>query len=109
MRHQRRRAGGYQARCGYGPRLPLLVISPFAKSNYVDGTTTDQSSITRFIEDNWNTGRIGDASFDAKAGSLDNMFSFHHEGESGRLFLDPEHRRAVTGAAGHGDHGRRHR
>ena len=49
-----------QGRCGYGPRLPLLVISPFAKQNYVDHTMTDQSSILRFIEDNWLGGqRIG--------------------------------------------------
>ena len=81
-------AGGYQGRCGYGPRLPLLVVSPFAKSNFVDHTVTDQSSILRFIEDNWATGQIGDSSFDAKAGSLDNLFSFG--GERGRrLFLDP--------------------
>src|SRR5579864_3696360 len=51
----------YQGRCGYGPRLPLLVISPYAKANYVDDTVTDQSSILRFIEDNWNLGRIGDS------------------------------------------------
>jgi phospholipase C len=84
-------SGGYQGRCGYGPRLPLLVISSFAKSNFVDHSVTDQSSITRFIEDNWNTGRIGDSSFDAKAGSLDNLFDFRGEGEEGaqRLFLDP--------------------
>jgi phospholipase C len=25
-----------QGRCGFGPRLPLLVISPWAKTNYVD-------------------------------------------------------------------------
>ena len=31
-----------QGRCGYGPRLPLLVISPYAKHNYVDHTVTDQ-------------------------------------------------------------------
>jgi phospholipase C len=83
-------SGGYEGRCGYGPRLPLLVVSPFAKSNFVDHSVTDQSSILRFIEDNWGTGQIGDASFDAKAGSLDNMFNFrqHDEGAS-RLFLDP--------------------
>ncbi|MEW5302291.1 MAG: hypothetical protein WDW36_005092 [Sanguina aurantia] len=40
-------------RCGYGPRLPLLVISPWARVNMVDHTLTDQSSITRFVEDNW--------------------------------------------------------
>jgi len=29
-------------RGGYGPRLPLLVISPYAKANYVDHSVTDQ-------------------------------------------------------------------
>ena len=29
-------AGGYEDRCGYGPRLPLLVISPWAKRNFLD-------------------------------------------------------------------------
>jgi phospholipase C len=66
----------YQGRCGYGPRLPLLVISPYARANFVDHTLSDQSSITRFIEDNWNTGRIGDHSFDERAGALDAMFDF---------------------------------
>ena len=44
----------YQDRCGYGPRLPLLVISPYAKANFIDHKITDQTSILRFIEDNWN-------------------------------------------------------
>ena len=70
-------AAKYQGRCGYGPRLPLLVISPHAKPNFVDHTLTDQTSILRFIEDNWSTGRIGDDSFDARAGVLDNMFDFN--------------------------------
>lgn len=50
----------YQLRCGYGLRLPLLIISPYAKVNYVDHHVTDQTSIVRFLEDNWNLGRIGD-------------------------------------------------
>jgi len=66
-----------QGRCGYGPRLPMMVISPYAKQNYVDHTVTDQSSIIRFVEDNWLEGqRIGQGSFDAIAGPLDNMFNF---------------------------------
>ncbi|MFF7653885.1 phospholipase C [Streptomyces sp. NPDC007983] len=73
-----RPAGGYQDRCGPGPRQPLLVISPYSKSNKVDHTPTEQTSITRFIEDNWHTGRIGDASFDARATSLSGMFDFRH-------------------------------
>jgi len=81
-------AGGFAGRCGYGPRLPLLVISPWAKRNFVDHSITDQSSILRFIEDNWNLGRIGGQSFDALAGSLGNMFEFSRP-HNGRLILDP--------------------
>jgi len=73
-----RPARGYQDRCGPGPRQPLLVISPYSTSNKVDHTPTEQTSITRFIEDNWHTGRIGDASFDARANSLSGMFDFRH-------------------------------
>ena len=66
-----------QGRCGYGPRLPLLVISPWAKANYIDSTVTDQSSITKFIEDVFlGSARIGGGSYDAQAGSLMNMFNF---------------------------------
>ena len=83
-------AGAYLDRCGYGPRLPLLVVSPWAKTNFVDHSVTDQSSILRFIEDNWDLGRIGDQSFDAKAGVLDNMFDFHGHRHAPRLFLDPQ-------------------
>ena len=63
-------------RCGYGPRLPLQLVSPYSKQNYVDNTQTDQTSILRFIEDNWSLGRIGSNSMDNKAGSLMNMFEF---------------------------------
>lgn len=80
-------AGAYQDRCGYGPRLPILVISPYAKVNYVDHGITDQSSILRFIEDNWNLGRIGDQSFDAKAGSMLNMFEFRMTGPHAPLLF----------------------
>jgi phospholipase C len=59
-------------RCGYGPRLPLVVISPYTRDNYVSNNLTDQSSVVKFIEDNWLSGeRIGQGSFDAMAGSLD--------------------------------------
>jgi phospholipase C len=69
-------SGHAQGRCGYGPRLPLLVISPWAKQNFVDHSITDQSSVVRFIEDNWLNGQRITGSFDAIAGPLDNMFNF---------------------------------
>jgi phospholipase C len=79
---------GYQDRCGYGPRQPLLVMSPFAKVNAVDHSLTDQSSVLKFIEDNWLGGRRIDGSFDSIAGSLGGMLDFQHP-HNGRLILDP--------------------
>jgi phospholipase C len=86
--------GKYADRCGYGPRLPLLVISPYAKSNFVDHTQTDQTSVLRFVEDNWLVGRIGDQSFDTRAGGLWNMINWWPT--AGKLPLDPK-----TGAVTH--------
>jgi phospholipase C len=80
---------GQQARCGVGPRQPLVVISPFSKRNYVDGTFTAQSSVVRFIEDNWLGGqRIGGGSADVWTGTLANMFDFSKPNDP-PLFLDP--------------------
>ncbi|GAB4009845.1 phospholipase C [Nocardioides ultimimeridianus] len=70
--------GGYQDRCGPSQRLPLVVISPFAKRNYVSNTPTTQSSILKFVEDNFSLAQVGDSSFDASAGSLNDMFDFAH-------------------------------
>ena len=78
----------YQGRCGYGPRLPLLVISPYARPDFVDHTVTDQTSILRFIEDNWGTGRVGDYSLDQRAGPLTAMFDFSGTPQP-TLTLDP--------------------
>ena len=80
---------GENGRCGYGPRLPLLVISPWAKTNYVDHTLTDQSSILKFVEDNWKLPQIA-GSFAAIAGSLEQPVRL--QGPQARqqaLFLDP--------------------
>jgi phospholipase C len=64
-------------RCGYGTRVPLLVISPYARKNYVDHTLTDQTSVLKFIEDNWFLGPLQPgASFDTIAGTIENMFDF---------------------------------
>ncbi|MGO8793036.1 MAG: phospholipase C [Terriglobia bacterium] len=79
--------GGNPGRCGYGPRLPLIVISRYAKSNYIDHRMTDQSSVIRFIEDNWKLPRIGGDSSDVKAGSLFGFFDFDHH-SAPRITLD---------------------
>lgn len=77
-------------RCGYGPRQPLLVISPWARVNFVDHTVTDQTSVLRFIEDNWLGGqRIGQGSFDTIASSIDQMFDFERGRSGETLILSP--------------------
>ncbi|WP_243064850.1 phospholipase C [Humibacter sp. RRB41] len=103
-------AGGYADRCGPSQRLPFLVISPFSKQNYIDHTAIEQTSITKFIEDNWKTGRIGDSSFDARAGSITGMFDFSHPqqravllGSNGAVAkVIPVHVGGNSGNPGHG-------
>jgi phospholipase C len=89
-------------RCGPGTRVPFIVISRYAKQNFVSHTRISQASVVRFIEDNWLQGkRLGGGSFDASAGSIIDLFDFDHGFDHGfdhdhdhddrgsRLFLDP--------------------
>jgi phospholipase C len=63
--------GTTQDRCGYSQRLPLVVISPYTRDNYVSGNNTNTASVVKFIEDNWLRGERIPNSFDATSGSLD--------------------------------------
>jgi phospholipase C len=102
------KADAIQGRCGFGPRLVLNLVSPWAKVNYVDHSLTDQSSLLRFIEDNWNLNYIDGSSvrdagngrrrpgftvapqkqsFDVVTGSFDNMFD--DERHMDRFILNP--------------------
>jgi len=87
------RLGSFPDRCGYSSRLPLVMISPYTRSNYVSHNVTDQSSVTKFIEDNWLDGqRTGAGSFDAVAGSLyarGGVLDFRREPNDTRILLDP--------------------
>jgi phospholipase C len=93
-------ANGVDGRCGYGVRTPLLVISPWAKHNFVDKTLTDQTSVTRFVEDNWLGGKltggtlmggkhIGQGSLDQRAGSMAGMFDFTQTRDLTPYLLNP--------------------
>jgi phospholipase C len=92
-------------RCGYGTRIPLLVVSPFAKQNYIDHTLTDQSSVLRFIEDNWLHGeRIQPGgSFDTIAGTIKNMFDFDRDADDPRTVILDEKTGAVVSVSGRRD------
>ena len=71
-------AGGYADRCGPSQRLPFLVISPYAKRNAVSHTRLEQTSVIKFIEQNWGVAGIGDHSFDARANTITSLFDFRH-------------------------------
>ena len=76
-------------RCGPGTRIPLIVISPYAKVNYIDHTQITQASVVKFIEDNWlGSTRLGNGSHDATTGSIMGLFDFTNGGSTPTLFLD---------------------
>jgi phospholipase C len=97
-----------QGRCGYGPRQPLIVVSPWARENFVDHSITDQTSTLRFIEDNFLGGqRISQGSYDEFANSLTQMFDFSQErdGDKRFLILDPNTGTPVDNQGNNDDHG----
>ena len=97
---------GQQGRCGFGPRLPMIVISPFARHNHVDHNVSDQASPTNFVEFNWHLAGISGsadqilASTDRQADipfDLAGMFDFE-DGDNPRLILDTTTGQLVAGA-----------
>ena len=91
----------WTTRCGFGQRLPMLVISPWTRQNYVSGSLTNTVSVTKFIEDNWLRGqRIGDGSFDAISGSLDGkggLLNFRVRPNFRPVILNPTTGKVVRG------------
>ena len=93
--------GSFPDRCGFSQRLPMLVISPWTRQNYVSGKLTNTSSITRFIEDNWLHGqRIGGGSYDAISGRLygnGGLLDFFTRPHFRPVILDPNTGEVVSG------------
>jgi phospholipase C len=58
----------------YGFRVPLIVVSPWARRNYVSRVVQDHTSITRFIETKWNFGAM--TFRDANAANMTDYFNF---------------------------------
>lgn len=57
-----------------GPRLPLLIVSPYAKSGYVSHTQYEFASVLKFIEELFNLPAMGDR--DASANDTTDSFDF---------------------------------
>lgn len=73
-------------RLGLGPRVPLLIISPYAKSGYVSHTVSEQSSLLKFVER-----RYGLASLTARDRNASDMLDSFDFSQSPRppLILPP--------------------
>lgn len=84
---------------GDGPRIPLIVISPWTKGGHINHTYTDHVSILKFIERNWDLDPLTSRSRDnfpnpvsffgnpyvplnsPAIGDLMDFFNFHHDGD----------------------------
>jgi phospholipase C len=59
---------------GLGPRVPLLIISPYAKSGYISHTQYEASSVLRFIEERFGLPSLNGR--DLTANDLSDSFNF---------------------------------
>jgi phospholipase C len=87
-------------RCGFGQRLPMLVISPYTRDNYVSNNLTDTTSVVKFIEQNWLHGETIPGSFDKVSGSLDapgGLLDFNTKPDFTPLILNPTTGAVVKG------------
>jgi phospholipase C len=92
--------GSGSGRCGYSQRLPLVVISPYTRDNYVSSDLTDTTSVVKFIEDNWLGGERIPGSFDATSGSLDapgGLLDFNVRPHFSPVILNPTTGAVVSG------------
>ena len=62
---------------GFGPRVPLLIISPWAKQGYIDSTEYELVSPLKFIEDTWGLDCMTPR--DCAASNMYNAFDFESE------------------------------
>jgi phospholipase C len=61
---------------GLGFRVPMIVVSPYAKRGYVAHADYEFGSIVQFVEDNWKLPRLGTT--DVRAASfIDDVFDFN--------------------------------
>ena len=100
--------GSANDRCGYGDRLPFLVISPYTRENYVSSKLMDTTSVVKFIEDNWLHGERIPGSFDAVSGSIDGpggLLDFQVRPHFTPVILNPTTGAVVSGDNWYGNKG----
>jgi phospholipase C len=59
---------------GLGPRVPLIIISPYARKGYISHTQYEFSSFLRFVEERYSLGNLGQR--DVSANDMLDSFDF---------------------------------
>ncbi len=70
---------------GYGFRVPMIIVSPYAKRGFVDSDVMDHTSILKFIAANWNLPMLTPR--EANATNMMSAFSFPSGGVSNATSL----------------------
>jgi phospholipase C len=102
--------GTAEDRCGFGDRLPFIVISPYTRANYVSSKLINTASVVKFIEDNWLRGETISGSFDAVSGSIDGpggLLNFGVRPHFAPVILNPTTGAVVSGDNWYGNKGQR--
>lgn len=73
---------------GLGPRVPLLIISPWAKRGYIDSTTYEFSSVLKFIETLHGLDPL--TARDTQADDMMGAFDFDQEPAGRKLMLEEQ-------------------
>ncbi len=81
---------------GYGFRVPMIVVSPFARHGFVDHHVMDHTSILKFVADNWGLTYLTDR--EAGAGNLTSAFDFANTTHS-VLLMTPDQMPSPQGAS----------
>ena len=73
---------------GFGPRVPLLIISPWVKAGHIEHKTLEFSSVLKFIEQRFHLEPLTER--DEESNSLRDAFDFDQT-PLGPLILTPRH------------------
>jgi len=103
--------GGANGRCGFSQRLPMVVISPWTRENYVSKNLTSTTAVVRFIETNWLGGEHIADSYDSVSGNLfgsGGLLDFAIKPHDKPVILNPQNGAVVKGDPFYGNMGRKH-
>ena len=74
---------------GLGERVPLIVVSPYAKSGYISSAEGEFASFDKFIETNWNLPDLGARDHLPQISNLMDFFDFSQQPQPPFILTPP--------------------